>query len=312
MNIIHSILDSEVFRKQPPVLIDIGASAGINAKWAPIARYSICLAFDADSREFCMSDEGSSGYARLVTINRIVVPRPVEEADFYLTESPFCSSALEPATDKLQDWLFSAHFKVEKIIKLPTITIAAALDRAGIDYIDWFKTDSQGTDLRLFTSLPESIAQNVIAAEFEPGMMDAYKGEDKLHMVMEEMDRRGFWLSSMLPQGIQRISSKSAGRIGKLAIHGIRKSPFWAEVCYLREPRDQSERQLLLLCAFALIEKQWGFAMDVATQAQKRFTNPLFRHLALNIGKTLATRRLMLPLVYFKRKLTRLLAHIDG
>lgn len=312
MNIIHSILDSEVFRNQPPVLIDIGASLEIHAKWESIARYSICLAFDADSREFHMTEEIDARYRRLVIFNRIVVAQPVDESNFYLTKSPFCSSALEPATQKLQDWVFSGEFTVEKVIKLPAITVATALERAGVDYIDWFKTDSQGTDLRLFASLPDRIAQNVVVAEFEPGILDAYKDEDKLHMVMAEMERRGFWMSSMHTQGVQRISSESTTRLGKLAVRALRKSPGWAEVCYLRDQGEQSERQLLLLCAFALIEKQWGFALDVARRAQERFTNPLFRDLALTIRKKLATRRLGLPLVYLKRKLTRLLAHIDG
>jgi len=259
-----------------------------------------------------MTEEQSSRYRRLITINRIVVPTPVEESEFYLTESPFCSSALEPDTEKLQDWPFSAHFNVLKVIKLSTITIATALERAGLGYVDWFKTDSQGTDLRLFTSLPEKVARNVIAAEFEPGIMDAYKGEDKLHAVMKEMDKRGFWLSSIQVQGTQRISGNAAKRISKLALQTVRKSPFWAEVCYLRNFYEPSERQLLLLCVFALIEKQWGFALDVAMRAQEHSANRLFADLALALQKNIGARRLVLPLVYIKRKLTRLLSHIDG
>src|SRR4030095_1916778 len=144
--------------------------------------------------------------------------------------------------------------------------------------------------------------------EFEPGIFDAYKGEDKLHMVMAEMEQRGFWLSSMQLQGTQRISSSTARRLSKLSLHAMRKSPCWAEVCYLDNKPGRSERQLLLLCVFALIEKQWGLALDVAKRAQNGSRNALFSQLEQALRKKLANRRAALPLVYLKRKLTRLLA----
>ena len=51
MKIIDQILRSEHFRDQPPVLIDIGASGGIHSKWKYIAKYSYCIAFDADDKK---------------------------------------------------------------------------------------------------------------------------------------------------------------------------------------------------------------------------------------------------------------------
>ena len=39
-------------QKKIPVLIDIGASGTIHEKWETLAKYSVCIAFDADSRDF--------------------------------------------------------------------------------------------------------------------------------------------------------------------------------------------------------------------------------------------------------------------
>ena len=50
MKIIQKVLESVYFENKPPVLIDIGASGEINAKWKAIASYSVCIAFDADER----------------------------------------------------------------------------------------------------------------------------------------------------------------------------------------------------------------------------------------------------------------------
>ena len=51
MNLIEEILNKEELIKQPPILIDIGASGEINENWKLLAKYSICLAFDPDNRD---------------------------------------------------------------------------------------------------------------------------------------------------------------------------------------------------------------------------------------------------------------------
>lgn len=114
MKIIDTILSSQHFRNKPPVLIDIGASGEINAKWKKIAPYSICIAFDADDREFAVNENTASGYKKLLVINRIVTATDSAATDFYLTASPFCSSLLPPQLEKLQPWMFKSLFEVQK------------------------------------------------------------------------------------------------------------------------------------------------------------------------------------------------------
>jgi len=72
MKIIDTILQSPIFLEQPPVLIDIGASGEINAKWRKIAPYSICLAFDPDTREFNITEEKNSGYKKIYKLKLFV------------------------------------------------------------------------------------------------------------------------------------------------------------------------------------------------------------------------------------------------
>ncbi|HMH32288.1 MAG TPA: hypothetical protein VK543_04615, partial [Puia sp.] len=92
MKIIDTVLQSPCFADQPPVLIDIGASGELNAKWKAIAKYAICIAFDADDREFQITEQVNKNYKKLISFNRIVTTEQFEQADFYLTASPFCSS----------------------------------------------------------------------------------------------------------------------------------------------------------------------------------------------------------------------------
>ena len=59
----------------------------------------------------------------------------------------------------LEPWAFSPLFEVDNIVKLPSIDLQSALLKADVDYIDGYKTDSQGTDLRIFNSLSKEIIQ---------------------------------------------------------------------------------------------------------------------------------------------------------
>src|SRR5665213_2257809 len=277
MKIIDKIMRSEYFRDQPPVLLDIGASGGIHSKWKYIAKYAYCLAFDADDREFHVTEQTNKAYKKLITFNRIVTAEHIGHADFCLTTSPFCSSLLEPNKEKLEPWVFSPLFSVEQVNRLPAITLQEALQQTNIDYIDWFKTDTQGTDLRLFTSLPAALQLGILAAEFEPGIIDAYEGEDKLYAVMQEMRNKDFWLSSMAVKGVQRLHASYTAKFGPFMTKRIlRKTPGWAEVTYLRQPAMDSQRQFLLLYVFALLERQYGFALEIIEIALQRYSDPLF------------------------------------
>ncbi|HYJ38761.1 MAG TPA: hypothetical protein VEV87_09095 [Chitinophagaceae bacterium] len=312
MEIIRTILESNYFADKPPVLIDIGASGELHQKWKPIAPYSICIAFDADDREFRATEHTNKAYKKLISLNRIVTSEPVATADFYLTVSPFCSSLLQPSVEELQPWIFSDLFKVEKRIQLAATTIKEALNGINIDYIDWFKTDTQGTDLRLFTTLPPALSQNILAAEFEPGILDAYSGEDKLYQVMQVMERESFWLSTIEVKGVQRLRKEYVQEIGQSSVKRIlRKSPGWAEVTYLRHPKSNSARQQLLLYIFALMEKQYGYALEVMDIALRNESNDLFTRCKEAVLKRMKKEKWKLPLVVFKRQFNKLFSNIN-
>lgn len=312
MEIIKKILESAFFHNQPPVLIDIGASGELHQKWRLIAPYSTCIAFDADDREFHVTEQVNKQYGKLISFNRIVTNESADKATFYLTASPYCSSLLMPQTEKLEPWIFSDLFKVDRTTSLATITIAEALQKVNIQYIDWFKTDTQGTDLRIYSSLPEEVTKHVLAAEFEPGIMDAYSGEDKLFEVMHEMHKKDFWLSSMDVKGVQRLRKNYAVEFGLPTVQRvIKKSPCWAELTYLRLPDRTTQRQYLLLYIFALLEKQYGFALEVADGALKKFQDTIFQDCRNSVIRKIKNDRWKIPLIVLSRQAKKLLSRFD-
>jgi hypothetical protein len=282
MSLLRTIFEHPSIKDRPPVLIDLGASGEIHTKWKSIAKYSICVAFDADTREFNPLVSESEIWKKLFSLNRLVSANPSDNTTFYLTKSPFCSSSLQPDNDSLSPWIFSPLFNIEKSITLPSISLKDALSEIDIDYIDWYKTDTQGTDLRIFDSLPEYIKNGVIAAEFEPGIIDAYKEEDKLNQLMLYMDRKPFWVSSMCIKGSHRIEKKDYELLNyfqrKSISSFLQTSPGWCEISYINKMEDSlmTIRDYLLAWVFSSIEGQHGFSLLIARRGYEIFSDEIF------------------------------------
>jgi len=283
---IDKILSRPEFQSEPPVLVDIGASGQLHTRWKAFAKYSVCVAFDADDRDFGYVESESSHFRKLYTFNHIVTDSDTETADFYLTESPHCSSLLRPRPDLVQEYAFAPLFKPTKVVQLKTRSLRSTLDNLGIKQVDWFKTDSQGTDLRLFRNLGDERSKRVITAEFEPGIASVYDGEDKLFSVLKFMDETGsHWLAELIPKGSPRItpalldSFTTQPLLKKFVLFSQKNSALWGEMTYLSQFANEAmltQRNLLLGWVFATTLKQHGFALILTQKAKARFNDPIF------------------------------------
>jgi len=288
VNLIEKILSRQELIQNPPILIDIGASNRLHPKWSRIAKYSWCVAFDADQRDFQFTEDEDGNFKKLFVYNCVVSDEDAEEAPFYLTRSPYCSSVLEPYFEKLQPYVFSKHFDVEEKVTLKSKSLNNILNELNIKRVDWFKTDSQGIDLRLFRSLDSEIQRRVLVGEFEPGIIDAYKKEDKLFQILEFFQPQNFWLSDIIIKGVPRIPYKilkdyfSSNFIFKLAKKSIKETPGWGEITFFNDFEIEelfTIREYLLAWVFAMIEKQHPFALILANKGIEKFNDIIFEEM---------------------------------
>lgn len=294
MKLVDQVLSLPEFAGDPPVLVEIGASGGTHAAWKPLAQYSLCVAFDPDSRAMQAVHEEAQGYRRLHVVPAAAVADDVCEAEFYLTRSPYCSSLLRPDAEALADWDFARLFDVERTVRVPCLRLSRALAEAGVTRVDWFKTDSQGTDLRLFQSLEESLRSKILAVEFEPGLINAYQGEDKMPAVLTAMDCPTFWLADLRIRGALRMAPDDAthlagGDPARLTAV-LQSAPGWGEMVFLNTFRGGgsfAKRDWLLGWVIATIQNQFGFALDVARRGQAAIGDPIFSTLTAETERTI-------------------------
>ena len=187
-----------------PVLVDIGASDAPPKIWESIAQHSIYVGFDPDLREIYEVPE-SCFYKAIIVNEAITSHKESNEVLFYLTRSPFCSSTLKPDSESLSNFLFSDLFVVEREVRVRATTLDSVIERLSLPCVDWLKTDSQGTDLRIFNNLRDDIRSRVLAIDIEPGLIDAYIGEDLFVDAHRDLTQNGFWLSTLNIDGAVRM-----------------------------------------------------------------------------------------------------------
>jgi FkbM family methyltransferase len=186
VNIFERVFAEPELREDPPVLVDVGAAGGVHPAWRRIARYAVGVGFEPDAREAAPLDAAQREFRRWIFCPGLAVPeRPAEgTATLHLTKSPQCSSTLPPRTAALAEWSFAEFFEVTERRQFPATTLTGALAAQGITGVDWLKCDTQGLDLKLWQSLPAGWRSRVLAVEVEPGIIDAYDGEEKLGDVL--------------------------------------------------------------------------------------------------------------------------------
>jgi hypothetical protein len=281
---LDELLLSTHFVNRPLVLVDVGGAGGVPFHWRWIARHSHCVSFEADERDRESIERAARYWRELTLVSGVVTASGEEQIPFYLTRSPHCSSTLEPNAESLSKWEFGRLFEVQEVVSLRSVALDDALTLAGVDYVDWFKTDSQGTDLRLWDSLAERRRMGVTVAQFEPGILNAYRGEDKLHQVLERMGTSEWFLARLEVRGSRRIDEGQISGLGRarrrLARATLERTPGWAEAWFLRDYDEiggvPSTRSLLAAWIAGSLLGQHGYAWAMAQVGAQQYGDDVF------------------------------------
>lgn len=287
MNLLDRIFLAPELRAAPPVLVDVGAAGGVAPIWRTIAKYAIGVGFEPDARDAAKLSGENRAFKQWIYCEGLVAPDVKDGAQkkFFLTRSPHCSSLLQPRNDRLQDWSFADYFIIEKMGSVAAVTLHAALAEKGLGGVDWLKCDTQGLDLSLFMSLPEEWRRRTGVVEFEPGLIDAYEGEDKLWRTLQTMEAEPFWICDLEVGRYPRGNNAAlADVLGEKNVKWLPRlaggAPVYTNVRYLRSLGGAGgaldRRGLLLAWVFADLLGQHSHALMVAREGASRFGTEFF------------------------------------
>ena len=272
---INNILNHPIFKKKPPILIDLGAGGDLKTDWNFIKKFSKIIKIDADARS--ISEDFDQEKDQI--INRIIAPSK-KKNKFYYTNSSFCSSILEPNQNELKNWSFSKKFRVLKKKYLESTTIDRELNKKKIKYVDWIKFDLQGIDLTIFKSIPNKIKSSIIAVEFEPGIYEFYKNENSPSEIfkfmykdffIEEIDfGKGIKGNSLIQNKLNFLQKKLLNKVNK-------KTKIYMNIFYLRKNitlTKKNLRQILLFLCILINKKRYLEVLEITNKCKK--IDPIF------------------------------------
>lgn len=155
------------------VLYDVGAAGGISGIFAPISRLAGFRAFGFDP------DQGGlpahpKGYK--VTFFPFGLAGMNGNRLLHITQSPGCSSLLEPDQQALGEFPVAGLFRQTKLSEVPTMTLDSFVSDYKAPYPDFLKLDVQGCELEILQGC-SFLRAKVSALTLETHLRQIYKGE---------------------------------------------------------------------------------------------------------------------------------------
>lgn len=132
-------------------LVYVGTNVG-NSLWNMIQDYDVVYAFEPDPEMFLELRRRFKQFEWVKLVN-VACSDYEGELDFYVTPNRVSSSLADASpTEKMNDE-FSQH--VQKVIKVKSINLANYLQSEGVEEIDTYLSDTQGSDLTILKTLKE-------------------------------------------------------------------------------------------------------------------------------------------------------------
>ena len=265
-----------------PVLLEVGARPQPLDHWKPIASCSTYVAVDCDPQRLNRASLAAFRRAEVAAV--LVDAAACERANFHLTKDRVYSSLL-PVDPCIRETYVAPGVAPERRIESAVTTLEDVARRCELPSVDWIKLNVNGREMSILKGLGKAHTERLLAVETCLDFIQVFQGQDApFSHTYPELVSAGFWLSWAHPWGLVRMRRESRERMRALdqridddlleRRHG--KSCGWMTATFLRtvnsmDGGDWSPRDYVVLWAFATIERQFGFAADVAFARERRF-----------------------------------------
>lgn len=182
-----------------PVILDIGARGGLPQPWRSMARYGLVKAFgfEPDGKETSLLNKRYS-FTKIIPF---ALGGDEKETEFFITNSPCCSSFLKPNLEILERYPISEHFQLKRVEKVRIRKLENLVHDGLIPPPKYLKIDVQGYEYEVLKGAGELLHSSVLCIELEAHFIELYLGEKTFVEVKSYLEEFDFILCDLRPQG---------------------------------------------------------------------------------------------------------------
>lgn len=217
---------NDLLINNPLLIVDVGASGGIDPRWARSQLNYKGVLFEPDPREYNILRSKSG--KNLIVLNAALSDSPTT-LNFHLCKKQQVSSVYLPNVDFLEKFPDIERFDVTKSIEMRADTLSNQLKLNDIAEIDFIKIDTQGHELPILNG-GDNYLDNVIGLELEVEFVPLYKNQPLFSEVDNFVRAKGFELFDIKRTYWKRKESINSGNKKGQLIFG--------DALYLKSPEQ--------------------------------------------------------------------------
>ncbi len=214
---------AEIYRRQPIVLVDVGARGGLKSNWTAARRHLQMIGFEPDKREHArLADRGASGE----TIFDVALNNERGPVRLHVAKDRGLTSIYEPDRDFLATFPDPDRFETVAIESVDGDTLDSLRGAQQIRDIDFVKADTQGSELLVLQGARQSLVASAIGVEVEAEFTPIYKQQPVFADVDAYLRQLGYLLFDLRPCYWKRAAGRDLG--------GPRGQIIWTDALYLK------------------------------------------------------------------------------
>lgn len=263
------------FSQLPFVLVDVGASGGIQKKWNQLQPYLRVIGFEPDERSSAELQEMNSSDTSHVFFS-VGLSDVKGKATLYLAKTKTDSSFFPSNQPFLKEFPLADRFDSIGTTDILVDTLDNQLREHAIGDADFIKVDTQGSELMILRGSEKILKTSVFGVEVEVEFSELYRGQPLFADVDQFLRSLGFQLFDLAPCFWKRKVGKNlGGKRGQImyanALYFKKPDIFFSSLEHLPNSPSRVSKVFRSVCA-CVLHGYHDYALQILTTAKTIFS----------------------------------------
>lgn len=263
---------SRYYAQHPLVLVDIGASGGLEQNWKSAKKYLHIIGFEPYNKAFSdLQRDGSNGVKYL----NVGLHNEKASLKFYSTRKQTTSSIFKPNREFLDKFPEEERFDILDEVKIECDTLDNQLLSNNISEVDFIKIDTQGSELFILQGAEKTIEESVFGLEIEVEFVEIYQNQPLFADVDSFIRRQDFQLFDIKRNYWKRSIGQNYHKKGGQLIFGdalyLRSAESFKEIIDRIQGREKKKGKILKALSICFLYGYLDYAKEILNMVSDLF-----------------------------------------